>query len=337
MTVAQTFARSPELYPVQLDGDRGEARCLRLSEADYAAASFLDERLLLEGHAEIRAPLADLVAAADGLAAESDFIFHIGHVGSTLLARILGSGERVFALREPAILRGFALAPSDGADAMLVPLLRLYARVWRPEQRSLVKATSFVGEIAPRMLAASPSAKAILMMARPEVYIAGILAGDATRAELPRLTPGRLTRLAHRLPGASIRPPGSAGEMAAAGWVCEIGALAAAAAAFPDRVRWLDFDRFLLEPRATLATVLIHLYGQADPRALGAMLASPHMSRYAKAPEHPFSAGLRGQILRQSGQDNAGEIARGLRWVAAMMGAQPTVADAIGMATAPHP
>ncbi|MEL7190174.1 MAG: hypothetical protein AAGK17_11525, partial [Pseudomonadota bacterium] len=46
----------------------------------------------------------------DGTQARDDarFIFHIGHVGSTLLARLLGEAPDTLALREPQLLRQFA-------------------------------------------------------------------------------------------------------------------------------------------------------------------------------------------------------------------------------------
>jgi hypothetical protein len=312
-SLADEIAASPALYPLDWDGEGG-ARLLRLGEADYAAASFLDERLLALGREVVRLDRAALVAAAQVLPLGADFIFHIGHVGSTLLARLLGRSGRIFALREPALLRVLAPPEGDTDGGILDTLLRLYARVWNPNQRSLVKATSFVSELAPAILGADPSARAVLMAVKPEIFIAGILGGEATRAELPRVMPPRLTRLARRL-GAPPQSPTSEGEMAAAGWLAEMYALDACARAFPERSLWLDFDAFLLDPRGGLIRVLAHLQRGGDSRELAALLASPDMTRYSKAPEYAFSAGQRGRLLREAAQAHNSEIARGMAWI----------------------
>ncbi len=309
----EAIGASPELYPLDRDA-AGKTRLLRLSEADYAAASFLDERLPGAAAEVARVPWAELADAAARLPVGADFIFHIGHVGSTLLARLLGRRQETFALREPALLRTIDRPADDVAGADLLTLLRLYARVWRPGQRSLVKATSFASDLAPAILKADASARAILMTVKPQVYIAGILGGEATRAELPHATPARLRRLAVRQ-GTEPDAPRGAGEMAAAGWLTETSALDACGRLFPQRSLWLDFDEFLLDPRGSLIRVISHLAGSAHPAELAAMLASPDMTRYSKAPEHAFSAGLRGRILREAAEVHAQEIARGMAWL----------------------
>ncbi|MHB8528722.1 MAG: hypothetical protein ACYC8V_04320 [Caulobacteraceae bacterium] len=275
------------------------------------------------------------MAAAALLKGESDFIFHIGHVGSTLLSRLLGQSRGTFALREPALLRRLAVMPrGERFYRHLSVVLRLYARTWRADQRSLVKATSFVSDIAPQILARSPSARAILMLVAPQVFIAGILAGEATRAELAEVTPGRLARLARRLGGTPPAPAPSEGEMAVAGWACEICALAETAAAFPDRVLWLDFERLLDEPRGGLSATLAHLHGQAEESEIAAMLASPEFGRYAKAPEHPFDASLRRRILARGLREHGEEIERGLAWLNALGNRDERFATATRMAAA---
>jgi hypothetical protein len=307
------IAASPALYPLDR-GSQGAVRLLRLTEADYVQASFLDERMVAPGRKQLHLQWTELEAAARRLPLGADFIFHIGHVGSTLLARLLGRSAGIFALREPALLRTLQPLSSGEADDDLLSLLRLYARVWRDGQRSLVKATSFASDLAPAILRADTSARAVLMAVRAQTFIAAILGGEATRAELPRVTPPRLARLANRLGGAAPAVSGE-GETAAAGWLAEMCALGACARTQPARCLWLDFDAFLLDPRAGLSSVLAHLTGSVDRGELSAMLASPDMTRYSKATEYPFSAGQRGRLLREAGVAHAAQIARGMAWL----------------------
>ncbi len=332
----ERLSASPELFPLRFDRALRAINLAPLDEAAYAAASFLDERILVAAGDEIWAPWGEVERAAERLSGESDFIFHIGHVGSTLVSRLLGASNRIFSVREPAALRTLAAARLDeAAGRRLEVLLRLYARVWRSSQRSLLKATSFVSEIGPAMMTRSPSANAILMFVGPQTYMATILAGTASRPELPHVTRNRLERLHRRLAGVFWDVESlSLGEMAALGWTCEICALAGVATAFPERVLWLDFDRFLQRPRAGLTAALGRLHGETRETDLRLMLASPDLRRYAKAPEHAFDADMRRQILDEALRGYRFEIERGLAWINAAASAHPPIAAATRLAAA---
>ncbi len=308
---------------------------MELSEAQYRAASFLDDRILpLTGPPQWTA-WTEIDEAAQGLAGGCDFIFHVGHVGSTLLARLLGHSPRVFCLREPAILRALARLDDETLRARRTPaVVRLLGRVWRPEQRALVKATSFVGEIAPALAAAAADARSILMFSAPHIYIAGIFAGEASRREMNILAPARLARLDRRAGlGWSIGDLGE-GERAAMSWACEFMALAQFAARAARPALWVDFDRFLEGPRQGLARVLLHLHGEAPTQVVDAMLGGGELSRYAKAPEHPFDAHFRRRVIAQAQAEHREEIEQGLAWLNALGAGWPPFADAARTAVA---
>ena len=329
---------SPDIYPLGIDLASGETRLIRMTEAAYRAASFHND-LMLPGAAPPRvAPWAELREAAAALSGESDFIFHIGHVGSTLLSRVLGDHEQVFALREPPPLRGLAIAQGLAASradaatvigAYLPTLSRLYARVYRPSQRSLVKATSFVSEIGPALLDQSPSARAILLFVTPATYFTITLSSAAARADLDAMTPLRLARLDREAGGAGWAPrPVRPGEQAALGWACEICALDEIAAHYPERILWLDFDDFLNKPATGLAAMLRRLHGAAPADAVRILAQSPHFGRYSKAPEHAYDAGLRGQILASGWALHRAEIEHGMTWLKAAVAGHPGIAAA---------
>lgn len=334
------IAASPEFFPLILDAPGDRVAMVRLDEARYRAFSFLDERILPDVEPPIWAPMTTLEDAAGALGGQGDFIFHIGHVGSTLVSRLLGAGERVFSIREPAVLRTLARLELDGADRALFQrrlgvFLKLWARTWRPRQASLVKATSFAGEIAPAILEASPRAKAILMFVAPRVYLATILGGPNSRLELKAATPMRLARLHRRLGRAVWRVEDlGEGEMAAAGWACEIMALAATAGAYPSHALWLDFEAVLARPAEMLAAALGHLRGDARPEEVAAMLRAPDLGRYSKAPEHPYDADLRRRVLAQARREHGDEIERGIAWLDAAGAAHRILGDAVRMAAA---
>jgi hypothetical protein len=113
---ADEIAASPAWFP--LETIEGEAmRLIQLDEAAYRAASFLDQRLLGAGYRQSACALALLSGAAERLAAPAHYIFHTGHVGSTLVSRLLGAHQSFFALREPALLRAVSVRPAPDAGA----------------------------------------------------------------------------------------------------------------------------------------------------------------------------------------------------------------------------
>lgn len=328
---------SPDFYPLAFDPTTDKTEFIRLDEAGYAAASFLDDRLRDTAPAGAWTPWPLVQEAAAGLLGECDFIFHIGHVGSTLLSRLLGQSPRVFSLREPQVLRTLAQfqAGETRLDERGGVFLKLWARTWRPEQKTLLKATSFASEVGPTLMRLNPAARAILMFVSPSVYLAGILGGDASREELAILAPSRLERLHRRLGRPVWRAEAlSEGEAAAMSWLAEIAAVADIARTVPDRVLWLEFESFLSRPAPGLEACLRRLHGAAPPDLVEAMVASPDMTRYSKAPEFSYDAALRRRVLAQAAEQHGAEIAKGVAWLNAAGGAHPVLADAMRRAGA---
>jgi hypothetical protein len=306
--LARALAASPELFPLSLDVDKGTVSLVRLTEQAYRSASFLDSRIVTPQTQSRTLPWRDLAAATAGLPERCDFIFHIGHVGSTLLARLMGAHPKVFALREPMILR--TLAQANGID--LAPALKLLSRTFRPEQRALVKATSFVSELAPAILARPYEPKAIFLFVPAGIYMATIFGGANSRQEARMLGVARLNRLQKRL-GKPLPQPASEGELIAMSWACEMVALQAAPK--DDRVAWLDFDRFLADPPRVLTECFHHIGIAPTPEEIATILAGPDMRTYSKAPEYDYDARLRQDVLNQASAEHGAEIRRGMAWL----------------------
>ena len=97
-----------------LDPSQGMGRLVAMDRDSYRAASFLDDRML-RSPADAQIVSWDRIeAAATGdMRRDARWIFHIGHVGSTLLSRLLGELDGVLAIREPRLLRDLALIPAD--------------------------------------------------------------------------------------------------------------------------------------------------------------------------------------------------------------------------------
>jgi hypothetical protein len=311
--------RSPAWLPLRLDAT-GAMTLVCLSEPQYAAASFLDDRILAAGAATGGCALHTLRSAAMQLAPSAHYVFHIGHVGSTLLSRLLGAHPCFFSLREPALLRTFAdataAAPGSPQPALtLGEAIGLLSRTWRHEQTAVVKTTSFVNQLACSLLELSENSRALFMYVEPANYLRGIFGGANSRLESKAMAPARLARLQHGLGGALQSTASSEGEWIALNWLSEMSSLHRAAALFGARVTWLNFDAFLHRPRAGLAAAFRALGANVAAQELDSLLASPLMRQYSKAPEHAYDAALRADVLRAADWEHGAEIRRGMQWL----------------------
>jgi hypothetical protein len=308
---------TPEWLPFQYDPATGRVDWLRMTEADYRAASFLDQRML-RPDSEFRQ--SDWPAMPAEARRDADYIFHIGNVGSTLISRLLGELPTVFALREPLLLR-------TAAEGQFETLAALFSRTFRPEQRANVKATSFTSEIADRMV--QPGARALFLYATPAHYLENILAGENSWQTLQALSGVRLARLQGRCPGLEADLAGMHdGLKAALGWACEMTSLDAAAARLPaGTVLWLDFDLFLTDPARHFAAIAAHFGHPAT--AAETICAGPLMGRYSKALDYEYSPELRREILADARRRHAGAIGDALNWLGDLESRYPAAAQAI--------
>jgi len=329
------FAQDAGLFAHQLDLPNDRVLLVAMSEADYEAASFLDNRLLQPTQAQSQIggspPQQRQMQWADWNALESQspdirsdvqFIFHIGHVGSTLLARLLGAASGTLALREPQLLRQFAElkelrgqahSPWSAAtfDKRLARVVQWFSRTFHPDQRALVKATSFASDIAPDLL--RNRRKALLLTLSPERYLQTILAGDNSRAELAVLSSSRLKRLHNRIG----ETPFNLWELdeaqrAAMAWACEMTALEQVS---EQMVSWLDFDTFLAQPAQKLAETAQFFDIELAPDQANELVSGPLMQQYSKAPEHSYSPQLREDVLAEAARTRSGDIKAALAWL----------------------
>lgn len=333
------LASSPELYPQMLDPAADRAWFIRLPPQRYEEASFLDERVLGPGQTGEWLALEEVEAAVAGLPERCDFIFHIGHVGSTLVSRLLGALPGVFALREPTPLpilahlagqldRPESLWSRETFESRLALFLKLWSRTGGGGT-ALVKATSWASDLAAPLLARPRRPRALLMMVEPEVFLTGVHASPGAWDDVRNGAQASLQRLHDRL---GERPwvlhAMSPGERMAMSWACEMTALTEARAAAGDGALWIDFEAFLAAPGDGLTAAARHLGLDPDPGQIQALVSGPIMQRYSKLPQLPFDADFRRRVLAGARQDHAEEIARGMAWLDSASARFPSIAVA---------
>lgn len=321
------IARDAAWCAQALDPAAGVARLVAMDAAAYRAASFLDDRLL-QGSVDARlVPWREIEAAMAGAPRrDARWIFHIGHVGSTLVSRMLGELGGVLAVREPRLLRDLALASPESRAPYLAPVAALMSRTFGRGETACVKATSFASEIAAELVPAGE--RALLLYARPENYIASILAGENSVTELRHLAASRAERSAPRI---ALPAPRHDAGLAAAAWACEMTALEAAAEAMADRrLLWADFDAMLGDMANALARVADHFgFGIEQVEAVA---AGPLMTRYSKAPEYDYSPALRRDLIAEASGHFAADIADALAILRAGAEKSPLLARALNRA-----
>lgn len=328
-TLLALLPGSPEAYPQKLDLVRGSVLLVRLDAAAYRSASFLDDRILSPAPQGAWLSVGEVLDAAQRVtgARPVHFIFHTGHVGSTLVSRLLDETGCVLPLREPLPLRTLAeahdlLGASDSLlseamfDTMLAMFMRLWSRGYETTTSAILKATSSAGRMAGPILGRNPKSRGLYLNLRAEPYLATLLAGQNSPVDLRGHGQERIRRLCSRL----AAPPEalhtmSIGELAAMSWLVETWTQRDATEHLAERMMAVDFEVFLADVRAGMARILDHFGIDAPGPYLAQVGRSLVLTRYSKAPEYAYTPDVRAQVLRDSRRDNRDEIRKGMRWL----------------------
>jgi hypothetical protein len=306
-----------------------QATLYPMTAESYRASVFLDGRIVLPADApSAQINFMDLCGQFPAVAAaETRYLFHISHVGSTLLSRLLGCKLGVLSLREPLLLRWLSSFKSELGkpesridpvtyQVFLSTTLGLISRPLGTIDQVIVKPTSFTNNIAHDMLAVQPKARAIGIYSRLDAFVGTILKGGSGWNDILELAPTRLKRL-HEILG---RTPWqlsklSAGEIVAMSWLCEMATLQRLSAEVGERYIWLDFDAYLSEPDSNFKVVCqsLRLDWTDEDRALAE--TSGLSSRYSKDSSVSFGGDTRkAQILAILDRQPV-EVARARTWV----------------------
>lgn len=324
------IARDATWLAQALDPAAGLVRLVAMDRDSYRAASFLDDRLMQQALDMQIVPWPDVEAAIErDLRTDARWIFHIGHVGSTLVSRLIGELDWVLAIREPRLLRDVAISPPEVRGRYVAAIPKLMSRTFAEKEATCVKATSFASEIAAQLVPSGE--RALLIYARPSNYIASILAGGNSVKELHALAEYRRQRLMSR--AIEFPEPRTDADRAAVAWACEFTTLEAAAKAMPDRkIDWADFDAMLRNMPAELGRVARFFGFEATDDQLAAIVAGPLMQRYSKDLNYEYSPNLREQLIEQEKRLQGRDIDAALAMLRSASEESPLLAQALSRA-----
>ena len=315
--ILERFSRDAGLFPHHLDIPNDQLLLTHLDEQAYREASFLDQRIITPTLQRETAAWSDLSGFKAEIQRQPDYIFHIGHVGSTLISRLLGELDDVLALREPAILRQLSDIKLQHVDHnwtteqfeyRLSETVGWLSRTFHTNQRVNIKASSFVSPLATHLLQGGDNA--LFLFTPLELYLQTILAGEASVQEAQHLASQRLKRLTGYLDQNFLDLAElSLVQTVALGWLCEMVTLDQADRSLPETaIIWMDFDVFLQEPSKKLTQISQHFGYTITSEQADQLVSGPIMNSYSKAPEYDYSADLRRQLLAQAAQEHAEQI-----------------------------
>lgn len=326
-----TIAHSPELFLRDIDPIRDTAVLSPMSEDSYRASLFLDNRIVRADDRDVGMPiasLAKLLAAQRAPRRTIHWLFHVGHCGSSLLARLLGEVDGLLALREPAVVMGLARSARrldepdfpisrERWDTLASIALRLLGRTWREDERAFIKATSHAANLIPQLMRFTGEERALVLYLDLETYLATMLrpetlrelrlyAGDFRLREFRRLAPEQPAAVEDYSPA----------RLAALTWLLNVRELSAPLddPELAARALAFSFDAYLAEPVRWLGAICEFLERPMTMTSLRNLAHGPLATSHAKSPEHAFDVARRARMLDEERTHHARAIEDAMEW-----------------------
>lgn len=292
---------SPDHYLHSFEGE--DAIFVQMDIAAYRRSIFLDRRISCASDGAVSIPVSELLLAAPKRQTV-DWIFHVAHCGSTLLARALDDLDDNLVLREPFALRQLAMAPDASRLEMALAML---SRRYPEAGSTMIKANVPVNFLLDSIVGPQCQDRAIFLHCSLTDYLLAILRSDNHRAWLRNVT----TQLSHGLGDMSAF---SDAERGTALWAAQMRHFAAAIQRLPDS-KSLDAEIFFANPAPVLSTAA-HYFGKAaDECGIQAIIAGPLFNTYSKNPEHAFTNADRLARRSQMIDTISAEIVAAHRWL----------------------
>ena len=323
---AKGLTTSPDFLWQDIDLVNRRGLVVKLDEAGYRRASFLDNRAFVRETQGAWFRLERILQEAAGLPASPSphGIFHVSHCGSTLVSRLIAELPGCLPIREPLVPLGLAMerreldrpvSRLDGATwgKFYGTAMRLLSRVYRPGDRAVIKHTSACGNLLTPFMESAPDSKALLLHTDLETWLTVMLRDEDVRhngrfyaqawlSDLHSLTGRRDIRLA-ALDDA---------QQFAVNWLSAMLQFERAVRQHGARALRCDFEMFLADPRAGLENTGAFL--GFDTTGAGEAAAGPLLKSYAKNPDKPFDRAARDQELKQTRERSAAEIRAGMKF-----------------------
>ena len=321
----ENLFESPDLFLWQFDGP--QALFVKMDRNAYHNTIFCDQRILATSNEIVRidfSRLYDFFCGRPPQRSALNYIFHIAHCGSTLLARALDDKENNIVYREPVVLRQLGAEAASGfygttppsewqqrLDVSLALLNRSYAK----HAPVVVKVNVPVNFMTQALLKNSSDNRAMLLYSSLEHYLLAVLKSANHRSWVTAICT-ELGPAVETVTGitAEQRQSLSVPEAAACLWMAQIAIFGRIVEAHSN-VRTLDAEVFYGDPENTLQKCFEFVGQSIDGSTISDIVKSDLFTRYSKNPRQAYDndtrlaqrEAIRGQL--------AGDIDQAREWV----------------------
>lgn len=316
--------RSADNYLWQFGQD--EALVVKMTKDSYKRSIFLDQRISAADKSIAKYKVDDLskyYKQAKSSPGSSNFIFHVAHCGSTLLARALDVGKTLV-YREPVTLRQMALVAASGDKARMPTgawesrfelAMAFLSRSYNPEMAPIIKANVPVNFILDEVLASGKNNCALLLYMTLDNYLLAILKTPNHRQWAVRVSGFVSAGLQKTLKLSRAQLEGlSEPEVVAALWMAQILNFNQVSTAYQN-IKAVDSELFFNHPK-TVITAANSLFGQkVSESKVDDIVASELFFSYSKNPDMQFDNSQRLTLKEQIKEDLAPDLVVARNWV----------------------
>lgn len=261
---------------------------VKLSREDHSNATFLTDDHIA-GHDKPVVIRRDDALRDAPPSAPVHFIFHSAYCCSTLLARALDIPGVSMGLKEPVILNdiiGWRHRGAEGRQAAMIldHSLNMLGRPFEPDEATIIKPSNLVNPLAAAMLSLRPDARALLLHAPLEAYLASIARKGMwgrlwVRDLMSKLLRERTIDLGFT-PEDYLRLTDI--QVAAVGWLVQHAHFIALHKQFGSRVATLNSEKLIEAPATALAALCRHFQLTVADDAIAEIAAGPVFRRNSK-------------------------------------------------------
>ncbi|MFT5350380.1 MAG: alpha-ketoglutarate-dependent taurine dioxygenase [Gammaproteobacteria bacterium] len=318
---------NPDYYLWRFDG--AYAVFARMDRHSYKKSIFTDQRIIVADPKPVKVDLNELAEAFSGQRhqpAQLSYIFHVGHCGSTLLARALDLESKNIVYREPSVLRQLSvlLAENDWANSppelwtfSLKLATTLLGKSYLKNAPVIIKANVPVNFAIDKLMDSSPNANGLLLYARFDNYLLSILKSDGHRQWVSEVTTTLGSLIEQRIGISQMeRRRLSLAQSAASLWLAQLSIYNEVAQKYRN-VKTLDCELFFNRPEPVLSATF-RLFGNVvSLDEISTIVQSDLFSQHAKLPGQQYDNERRLREKGQLMQSLSGELEEARAWLLA--------------------
>lgn len=292
---------------------------LQVSRARHADVPFLTDEYIAQGVEPIVVRREEAVRAAPP-PAPVHFIFHSAYCCSTLLAAAFDRPGVAMGLKEPVLLNdivGWRHRGAKGPEAAraLDHGLRLLARPFTAGEAVVVKPSNLINPLIPGIMALRPTARALLLHAPLDAYLASIARKGMWGRLWVRDLFGKLLR--EGMVNLGIAPSDYLGltdiQIAALGWLAQQAQFQALTGQLGERVLTLNSETLIAHPAESLTVLARHFDIALSDADIAAIVAGPIFGRDSKTGAN-FGQGQRERAAQDGKTLHAEEVEKVGEW-----------------------